>query len=86
MLSSGFLTFFAGVRRFQTLARADVAAGAFGEGSLADYLARRGVGSRVRDDYVVPMGAAIWSMTPGETLNFPARSFLAFFENHKLLQ
>lgn len=86
LVSPRYLAFLNGVGRFQKRARADVAAGAVGDESLRTYLASRGVSERVRDDYVVPMGAAIWSMTPGETLEFPARSFLVFFENHKLMQ
>ncbi|MBL8588048.1 MAG: FAD-dependent oxidoreductase [Methylobacteriaceae bacterium] len=85
-VSPRFWRFLDEVRRFQTRARADVAAGAIGEETLADYLAGRGFGAALRDDYVAPMGAAIWSMTPGETLAFPARAFLAFFDNHRLLQ
>ena len=85
-LDPRFLAFLNEVRRFQIRARADVAAGAFGEETLGAYLAARGFSARLRDDYVAPMGAAIWSMTPGETLDFPARAFFAFFDNHKLLQ
>lgn len=85
-LDAGFYRFLLGIRQFQKRAIADDEAGAIGAETLADYLARIGVPDRVRDDYVVPMGAAIWSMSPGETLQFPARSFMAFFNNHKLLQ
>lgn len=82
----GFYRFLLGIRRFQTQAIADVEAGRIGAETLAAYLAARKVPDRVRDDYIVPMGAAIWSMTPGETMDFPARSFMAFLNNHKLLQ
>lgn len=85
-LDPGFYGFLLGIRRFQLRAIADHAAGTIGEGSLADYLESIGCFARVRDDYIVPMGAAIWSMTPGQTLAFPARSFFTFFNNHKLLQ
>lgn len=81
-----YLGFLDQVRRFQTRARADVAARRVGEGTLGEYIAAGGFSARLRDDYVAPMGAAIWSMTPGETLAFPAQAFLNFFENHKLLQ
>ena len=81
-----FYGFLLGIRRFQQRAIKDHTTGTIGEGTLADYLGRIGCGARVRDDYVVPMCAAIWSMTPGETLEFPARSSMAFFNNHKLLQ
>lgn len=85
-LDPGFYRFLLGIRAFQRRAIADATAGTIGADTLADYLAGTGCPDRVRDDYVVPMGAAIWSMTPGETLAFPARSFLAFFLNHRLLQ
>jgi hypothetical protein len=32
------------------------------------------------------MGAAIWSAPPGRILEFPAENFVAFFNNHRLLQ
>jgi len=85
-LDPRFYGFLLGIRRFQMRALADHAAGAIGDETLASYLDRIGCSARVRDDYIVPMGAAIWSMTPGETLAFPARSFFTFFNNHKLLQ
>lgn len=81
-----FHRFLLGIWRFQRRAIQDHDAGAFGDEPLADYLARTGCSPRLRDDYIIPMGAAIWSMTPGDTLAFPARSFITFFRNHKLLQ
>lgn len=85
-LDPSFYAFLLGIRAFQKQAIADHAAGRVGDEPLAAYLARIGCPDRVRDDYVVPMGAAIWSMTPGDILAFPARAFMAFFNNHKLLQ
>lgn len=86
MVDVAFYRFLLGIRRFQKQAISDVAQDRIGPESLGDYLAQCGIPDRVRDDYVVPMGAAIWSMTPGETLGFPARAFMSFFDNHKLLQ
>ena len=74
------------VGRFQEIARADRKAGTIGEGTLADYLVRHGFSDRLRDDYLVPMGAAIWSTSPARMLDFPAESFINFFDNHCLLQ
>jgi predicted NAD/FAD-binding protein len=37
-------------------------------------------------DYLAPMGAAIWSTPADEMLDFPAENFVAFFNNHRLLQ
>lgn len=35
--------------------------------------------------YLVPMGAAIWSASPADFLQFPAAAFIRFFDNHGLL-
>jgi len=86
LLRPGFWLFLKGILDLQRVARADVAQGRIGDETLGAYLAARGLSRRVINDYIVPMGAAIWSMTPRDTLDFPARSFFAFFENHKLLQ
>jgi uncharacterized protein len=37
------------------------------------------------DDYIIPMGAAIWSTSPGSMLSFPARFFVRFLMNHGML-
>jgi predicted NAD/FAD-binding protein len=37
-------------------------------------------------DHLMPMGAAIWSSSVEQMMQFPALSFLRFFNNHGLLQ
>ena len=37
------------------------------------------------DNYIIPMGAAIWSTDPQQMLAFPACYFVRFFANHGLL-
>ena len=86
ILSPSFLALLLEIGRFQKQAIRDARAAAIGEGTLADYLARNGYSQRLCRDYLVPMGAAIWSTSPREMLNFPATSFIEFFDNHCLLQ
>lgn len=38
------------------------------------------------DEHIVPMGAAIWSSTMEQMLNFPARTFIDFYANHGMLR
>ena len=57
-----------------------------GDPSLGEALLDMHLGSWMRDRFLVPMGAAIWSMPPGEILAMPAKSFVRFFANHNLLQ
>jgi predicted NAD/FAD-binding protein len=46
--------------------------GEAGEIALGDYLAEQRHSRRFIDDYLVPMGAAIWSTDPQRMLKFPA--------------
>jgi predicted NAD/FAD-binding protein len=84
-LDPGFWRMLADVARFGRIAPRDLAAGALEGLSLGEYLARRGLSDRFRDGYLLPMGAAIWSTPAAKMLDFPAESFVAFFENHRLL-
>ncbi|KIK92424.1 hypothetical protein PAXRUDRAFT_829965 [Paxillus rubicundulus Ve08.2h10] len=55
--------------------------------SIGDYLVREGYSDTFRDDYLIPMTAAIWSTSPDKcTLEFPARTLVQFLSNHHLLQ
>jgi len=53
--------------------------------TLGDYLKSGGYGRRFTDHYIVPMGAAIWSMSLADMLAFPLQFFVRFFKNHGLL-
>ena len=53
--------------------------------ALSAYLAQGGYSPQFIDDYLIPMGAAIWSTDPTRMLSFPARFFVRFFHNHGML-
>jgi len=55
------------------------------ESSLGTYLEAHRFGGRFVEDYLVPMGAAIWSTDPAQMLRFPARFFVRFLHNHGML-
>ena len=85
-LRPSFWALCAGVLKFHRVARRDLRENAIPEGlSLGKYLARIGVARNVVHDFILPMGAAIWSTPAREMLRFPALSFIRFFENHGLL-
>jgi predicted NAD/FAD-binding protein len=52
---------------------------------LGEYLAREGYSRTFIDNYLLPMGAAIWSTDPARMMSFPARFFVRFFHNHGML-
>jgi uncharacterized protein len=53
--------------------------------ALGDFLLKHGFGNAIRDNYLMPMGAAIWSAGLADMPAFPVRFFLRFFNNHGLL-
>lgn len=52
---------------------------------LGEFLQKYKFGKGMRDNYLLPMGAAIWSAGLTEMPSFPVRFFLRFFNNHGLL-
>ena len=73
------------VVRFLARARRDLAAG-LGTSSLDDYLAVRRVPRDVRDHFVIPLAAALWSLAPALCGEFPAQSYFAFLDQHGMLE
>lgn len=53
--------------------------------SLGDMLDSHQFSRDMREHYLLPMGAAIWSCPVDTMLKFPALSFLRFFANHGLI-
>jgi predicted NAD/FAD-binding protein len=53
--------------------------------ALGDYLARHRYARSFVDDYLVPMGAAIWSTEASRMFAFPARFFVRFLYQHGML-
>lgn len=73
------------ILRFNRQAPLDMESGTLKDLSLGEYLARGAYGNAFIDDYILPMGAAIWSTPRHKMLDFPAGNFIGFFSNHGLL-
>lgn len=86
LVSPSFWWMLKEILRFNRQCLADRQAGLLDRVAIGDYLALRGFSERFRDDYLIPMAAAIWSTPRIRMLEFPARSFVNFFENHRLLE
>ncbi len=54
--------------------------------SLGAFLSEKGFSRALRDDHLLPMCAAIWSLPLERVEQFPALSFLRFFNNHGLMR
>ncbi|MEM8838031.1 MAG: FAD-dependent oxidoreductase, partial [Pseudomonadota bacterium] len=85
MVSPSFLAMTRDMFRFNRLALKDYQANLLGERSLGAYLSDRRFSAAFQNNYIVPMGAAIWSTPHASILDFPAESFIRFFKNHHLL-
>ena len=56
-----------------------------GAKSLGEYLATTDFSPQLVQNYLVPMGSALWSIPGGRVLEMPAEFFVRFFENHGML-
>ncbi len=86
LLSPPFWGMLRDILRFNREALDDYQSGRIGAHvSLGDYLRLGRYSQRFIDHYIVPMGAAIWSMSLADMLEFPLEFFVRFFKNHGLL-
>ncbi|WP_339843810.1 FAD-dependent oxidoreductase [uncultured Halopseudomonas sp.] len=86
LISPGFLGMVRDILRFNRQAADDLDMGAIAADiTLGEYLRQKGYGQRFTDHYIIPMGAAIWSMSLADMLAFPLQFFVRFFRNHGLL-
>ncbi len=83
LVNPGFYRFLADVLRFHRDAKAAAREGV--AGTVGELLARGGYGRRLAEQYVVPMGAALWSAPPASLAEFPAAHFVRFLDNHGML-
>ncbi|MEM7328402.1 MAG: FAD-dependent oxidoreductase [Pseudomonadota bacterium] len=80
-----FHKFWRTILKFNDLAREELHAGKIDDISLGFWLRNHGFDQDFLDNYILPMGGAIWSTPEAEMLDYPARSFFQFFENHRLM-
>ncbi|MCU0830493.1 MAG: FAD-dependent oxidoreductase, partial [Rhizobiaceae bacterium] len=85
LVSPSFLWMLREVLRFNRICVADRDAGFCDELTIGEYMEARAFGPLFRDNYLIPMSAAIWSTPRAKMLDFPARTFIDFFANHRLI-
>lgn len=86
LFSPSYLWMLRDILTFNTKSVEDHEAGKLAGMTLGEYFAFRKFAPRLLSDYLAPMGAAIWSAPASQMLDFPAENFVAFFNNHRLLQ
>ncbi|MDC1120056.1 FAD-dependent oxidoreductase [bacterium] len=58
----------------------------FRDVSLGQYLSTNGYGEAFIEDFILPMGSAIWSTRADEMQSHPVETFVRFFTSHGLMQ
>ncbi len=84
LFSARYYRFLFEIARFCRQGKADLKDGQE-LGTLDDYVRRHRFSPYMVENYLLPMAAAIWSTPAGRVGQFPALSFLRFFNNHGLL-
>jgi len=85
LFSPGFLFMLKEIFAFNRICKEDLKSGALCGSSFEEYLKTRKFSKRLKEDYLVPMTAAIWSTPPKRMLEFPAESLVRFLDNHRLI-
>lgn len=85
LLRPSFLRMITEIIRFNRLARRALTDGSAAGLSLLGFLEARRFSPYFIRYYISPMSSAIWSAAPGQTLQFPAETFIRFFHQHGLL-
>ncbi len=85
LVSPSYLRMLTEILRFNRTVARHLHTGALEGLTLGQYLKKENYSARFRDDYLAPMGGAIWSTSAARMLDFPASSFVTFFENHRLI-
>lgn len=84
-LSPSFLLMLRDILRFNRECVIHRDAGRMAHRTIGQYIGEHGYGRAFRENYLLPMAAAIWSTPRIRILDFPAASFVTFFENHRLI-
>lgn len=86
LISPAFWRMLRDIMRFNRESLIDWRSGKIPVGmSLGTYLSENHYGNRFIHQYLIPMGAAIWSSGDQIMLDFPVEFFIRFFNNHGLL-
>ncbi len=84
LLRPRFVSMVRDILRFNREAGPAVRNGA-GQMSLGEYVEAGDFSAAFAENYLVPMGSALWSLPRGRVLDMPAAFFVRFFENHGML-
>lgn len=85
LLNPAFYRFLGEIARFNRTCKSRTVDAISQNMTMGDFLERHGFSAYFTKNYLLPMGAAIWSASLSEFLHFPLDFFIRFFSNHGLL-
>ena len=85
LLKPSYWKFLFEITRFFKTARHRFESNTLAGITLGEFLGKEGFSERFRDQFLLPMSAAIWSASDRDMKTFPMEAFVRFFENHGLL-
>ena len=85
LFSPKHYNFLLNVKKYSKVAVNDIVNGELIDESLGEYLVRNNYPQSIIDQFMIPMGAAVWSGSRKDIMNFPVKMFLHFFNNHGIL-
>jgi uncharacterized protein len=77
--------FLLNVKKYSKIAAKDVENNNLIDETLGEYLIRNEFPTEIIEKFIIPMGAAVWSGSRKDIMNFPVKMFLRFFDNHGIL-
>lgn len=82
IFNPGFLKMLVDIKRFWKVASDALEDDKLGSQSLLEFLAKNNFSAGLREDFLYPLAAAVWSSSDKQLDAFPAVTFLTFFRNH----
>lgn len=86
LVSARFWAMLSDIARFYKSAPKMIEDAAHFDLTLGDFLSAQKYSNAFIRDHILPMGAAIWSTTAHDMLDYPLAAFVRFFESHGLLK
>ena len=80
-----FIKFLIDILKFNKFVKNNIEELSANKQTLGEWLNNKNFSEQFKENYILPMSAAIWSMNFNDILNYPISNLFSFFNNHRLL-
>jgi len=85
ILDINFLKFLIDILKFNKFIKNNINELSTDKQPLGEWLKNKSFSEQFQENYILPMSAAIWSMSSNDVLSYPISNLFSFFNNHRLL-